>query len=140
MEEEKVSADALAEEFLKLKDGLGKLNKIYEGKRKVFDDRMNEITQTLNVLCEEQNASSIRTAHGTVIRSVTKTYNPLDWGAIHDLVVNYKAPYLLWKRINNTAMDEFLAEHPDAYPPGLNVNRSYTVSVRRPTNRKSIGE
>lgn len=140
MEEEKVSADALAEEFLKLRDGLGKLNKIYEGKKKVFDDRMTEITQALNVICEEQNASSIRTAHGTVVRSVSTTYSPLDWAAIHDLVIKHQAPYLLWNKIKDSAMKEFLAEHPEEYPPGLCVNSKYTVTVRRPTNRKSIGE
>jgi hypothetical protein len=38
---------------------------------------------------------------------------------------------LLEKRLHQTNMKDFLAENPDLYPVGLNVENSYTVVVRR---------
>ena len=35
------------------------------------------------------------------------------------------------KRLHQTHMKEFLAENPDIYPKGLNVENEYTVVVRR---------
>lgn len=133
--ETKQSADALAEEFIKLRDAKKRLDDIYEQKKEVFETRMREITNELTLLCEEQNASSIRTTHGTIIRSVTTDYSTSDWDAMHNLVIKYQAPYLLWKRINNSAMKEFLDAHPEEYPPGLRIDSKYTVTVRRPTAR-----
>lgn len=135
MEETKVSADELAKEFIELRDAKKKLDDIYEKKKSVFETRMREITDTLTVICEEQNASSIRTQHGTIIRSVTTDYSTTDWESMHKLVLKYEAPYLLWKRLNNAAMKEFLEAHPEEYPPGLRIDSKYTVTVRRPTNR-----
>lgn len=133
--ETKQSADELAEEFIKLRDAKKKLEEIYEQKKEVFETRMREITNELTLICEEQNASSIRTAHGTIIRSVTTDYSTTDWDAMHALVLKHQAPYLLWKRINNSAMKDFLESHPEEYPPGLRIDSKYTVTVRKPTNR-----
>ena len=130
-----ISADELAKEFIELRDAKKRLDKIYEEKKEVFETRMQEITGALSVLCEEQKASSIRTAHGTIIRSVTTTYNTTDWDAIYTLVNKYQAPYLMQQRIHTSAMKEFLDAHPEEYPPGLRVDSKYTVTVRRPTNR-----
>ena len=38
---------------------------------------------------------------------------------------------LLEKRLHQTNMKDFLAENPDLYPKGLNVESEYTVVVRR---------
>ena len=97
--------------------------------------QMELITNALSHICEETNASSIRTEHGTIIRSMQTRYSTSDWGSFHDMVNRYHAPYLLEKRILNSAMKEFLEEHPEAFPPGLYADNKYVISVRRPTKK-----
>lgn len=136
MENEEVTAGELADMYIKLRDAKKKLDKIYETKKEAIENQMQGVTNKLNELCEKLNATSIRTNHGTIIRSVTTDYHTTDWDAMHRVVLDYSAPYLLWKRINNSAMKEFLEAHPEVYPPGLRIDSKYTVSVRKPTTRK----
>jgi hypothetical protein len=45
------------------------------------------------------------------------------------------APWLLERRISNTMMQQFLENEPDLTPPGLQADRKFVVSVRRPSAR-----
>lgn len=135
MNEERKTADQLAEAYIKLRDERALLKKQYENEDDKLSMQMDDISRTLLELCTEQNASSITTAHGTVIRSVTTRYWTNDWGSLYEVINKYKAPYLLHKSITNSAMRDFLEEHPEAHPPGLNVDSKYTISVRRPSNK-----
>lgn len=134
-ETQNVDASLLAKEFITLKGELETLEAKHKQEQAVLKDRMDEIRAQLNILCNTQGASSIRTPHGTIIRTTTTRYWTNDWGSLHDIIVKYKAPYLLEKRICNSAMREFLEEHPEAHPAGMNADSAYTVMVRRPTKK-----
>lgn len=137
MEEEAktIDASALAKEYIELKGDLEALEAQHKQEQAVLKDRMDEIRAQLNILCNTQGASSIRTPYGTIIRTTTTRYWTNDWGSLHDVVLRYNAPYLLEKRICNSAMKEFLEEHPEAHPAGMNADSAYTVMVRRPTKK-----
>jgi hypothetical protein len=45
--------------------------------------------------------------------------------------VEHNAPELLERRIQQTNMKQFLEENPDLHPAGLNVDRTYAITVRR---------
>lgn len=132
MDTERLTADELAAMYIKLRTERAVLAEEYEQKDGVLKEKMDGITDQLMAICKEQNASSIRTAHGTIIRSITTRYWTNDWAALHKVVVDWQAPYLLEKRIHNSAMKEFLQEHPEAMPTGLNVDNRYAISVRKP--------
>lgn len=135
MSEERLSADQLAEQYIKLRTERAILNEEFEKKDAVLKEQMENISENLLSICKEQDATSIRTEHGTIIRSVTTRYWTNDWGAMHELINKFKAPYLLEKRIMNSAMRDFLEENPEAYPPGLNVDSKYTITVRKPSKK-----
>jgi hypothetical protein len=50
---------------------------------------------------------------------------------VYDLIAKHKAFGLLEKRVHNANMRDFLEQHPEEYPAGLNVDSRYTVVVRR---------
>jgi hypothetical protein len=77
------------------------------------------------------NADSIRTPHGTIMRSIKSRYWTNDWDSIYSFIEETGAFGLLEKRIHQTNMKDFLAENPDIHPKGLNVESEYTVVVRR---------
>jgi hypothetical protein len=43
----------------------------------------------------------------------------------------HDAMQLLQQRVSNGNMEQFLEENPDIHPPGLNVDASFAVTVRR---------
>ena len=65
------------------------------------------------------------------MRSVRRRYMPTNWDAVYKLIEKHKAFSLLEKRVHNGNMKDFLDEHPDEYPAGLNVDSRYAVTVRR---------
>ena len=86
-------------------------------------------------ICKEQGADSIKTANGTVIRNVKSRYWTTDWGSMYSTIKEYNAPFLLEQRIHNGNMKQFLEENPDAFPPGLQIDNKYTITVRKPTSK-----
>lgn len=135
MSEKVVDVAELARHYLELRTIRAKLKDDYEAQDKIYEEQVEQIQNALNDLCNETGASSFKTEHGTVIRSVTTRYWTNDWSSFHDVVIRYEAPYLLEKRIHNTAMKEFLEQNPDVFPPGLNVDNKYTITVRKPSKK-----
>jgi len=127
------------------KDRLGKLTKAYINIRarrteiaaefKKEDDGLKEqqdkIKATLLEFCKENNIDSVRTEAGVFYRSQKRRYWTSDWESMHKFILEHEAPEFLEKRLNQTAVREFLEENPDILPPGLNVQSEYTISIRR---------
>ena len=112
------------------------LRTIRDAKKKevtAIEDQMDAISAQMLALCNEIDASTIRTPYGTISRKTTTRFGTNDWGSFYEMVTKYDAPYLFEKRIMNTAMEEFLQAHPEAEPPGLTKNVFYVISVRKPT-------
>lgn len=126
------------------KDRLGKLTKAYIKIRarrteiasefKKEDDGLKEqqdkIKATLLEFCKENNIDSVRTEAGVFYRSQKRRYWTSDWESMHKFILEHEAPEFLEKRLNQTAVKEFLEENPDILPPGLNVQSEYTISIR----------
>jgi len=133
METQTASADKLAATFINLRDAYYALKKENEEKEAALKEQMDVLQAEMNRLCEEQNATSIKTPHGTIIRSVSTKYYTTDWDSLYQFINTHQAPYLLEKRISNGAMRDFLEDHPDVFPMGMNTDRAYSVTVRRPS-------
>lgn len=126
------------------KDRLGKLTKAYINIRarrteiaaefKKEDDGLKEqqdkIKATLLEFCKGNNIDSVRTEAGVFYRSQKRRYWTSDWESMHKFILEHEAPEFLEKRLNQTAVKEFLEENPDILPPGLNVQSEYTISIR----------
>ena len=115
--------------------------KIYtkrETEERAWKIREEELTEELDLIkrelleiCKENGVDSLKTKHGTLVRSVKTRYWTNDWERFYDFMFEYNAPDLLEKRIHQTHMKQFLEENPDLLPAGLNVDSEYTLMVRR---------
>ena len=115
--------------------------KIYtkrEAEERAWKIREEELTEELELIkrellaiCKEEGVDSLKTKHGTLVRSVKTRYWTNDWERFYDFMFEYNAPELLEKRIHQTHMKQFLEENPDLLPAGLNVDSEYTLMVRR---------
>ena len=79
----------------------------------------------------EQMDMSVRTTEGLFYRTVKTRYWTSDWEAMHRFILEHEAPEFMEKRLNQTVVKEYLAENPEAVPPGLNVDSEYVISVRK---------
>jgi len=133
--EQEVSAAELAEQYIRLRDKRDELKAAYSERDKKIEERMDALTAKMLVLCEATQASSIRTDAGTIIQRTETSFSTSNWDTMYEVINEYDAPWLLWKRINNTAMKEFLADHPEVYPAGLNMENKRTIMVRKPSKK-----
>jgi len=54
---------------------------------------------------------------------------------MYQFIREHDAFHLLEQRVHSKHMEDFLDENPDLMPIGLNVDRKFVISVRKPTNK-----
>jgi len=125
------SMDELSAKYIELRTEREQLKHNYETEDAKFEEKMDELESKMLSIMNSADASSISTSNAVVMRKVTSRYNPTNWDAVYEMIARHKAFGVLHKRVHDTNMRQFLEEHPDEYPAGLNVDRSYQVVVRR---------
>ena len=123
--------DMLANVYIKIRDARTALNTEFTTQDYVLQEQMDLLEANMLDACKDLNASSIKTQHGTIIRSVKSRYWTNDWDSMYTFIKEQGAFGLLEKRLHQTNMKDFLVENPDLLPMGLNVESEYTVVVRR---------
>lgn len=130
-DERPVDMNTLASVYLKMRDARDAVRREAEAKEKEIQEQMDVVEQQMLDACKSLGADSIRTPHGTIIRSVKSRYWTNDWDSMYQFIREHDAYGLLEKRLHQTHMKEFLEENPNTFPIGVNVESSYTVVVRR---------
>ncbi len=123
--------DELTKVYIKIRDARDQLEIDHKKRVEGLNEQLDVIEQELLDACKSMNADSVRTPHGTIIRSIKARYWTNDWDSMHTFIKEHDAFGLLEKRLHQTHMKEFLSENPDLLPAGLNVEKSYSVVVRR---------
>ena len=126
-----VDMDKLAAVYIKIRDKRAVAKKEFDERDKGLEEQMQIVADEMLEACKRLGADSIKTPHGTIIRSVKSRYWTNDWDSMYSFIEEQGAFGLLEKRLHQTNMKDFLSENPDLYPVGLNVENSYTVVVRR---------
>jgi predicted metal-dependent phosphotriesterase family hydrolase len=129
--DDKPSVDALVSVYIKIRDARDAARKEADRIEADYEEQMEIINQQILKVCEETGADSIKTAHGTAIRTVKSRYWTNDWERFYDFIFEHKVPELLERRVHQTNIKQFLEENPDLLPAGLNVDSAYSITVRR---------
>lgn len=126
-----ITLDKLAEVYVKIRDKRSELKKAFEAQDEELSTQLQELSTEMLERCKEIGADSIRTPHGTIIRSIKSKYWTNDWDSMYQFIREHDAFGLLEKRLHQTNMKEYLNENPDVLPSGLNVEHEYNIVVRR---------
>ena len=130
-----LNLDELVKIYLTIRTEREKLKASWEVKDGELEQEMKLLEQSMLTVCNDTNASSIRTESGTVIRSLKERFTTNDWDNFKKFVLDHEAIDLLERRIHQGNFKEFMAEHKDeGLPPGVNVMREFTIVVRKPSN------
>ena len=126
-----VSAEKLAEIYVKIRDARTALKERFEDEDDVLKEQLDMIAEKMLDMCQDINADSIRTHAGTIIRKVDTRYWTTDWESMYDFIHENDCYGLLEKRLHQTNMKQFLEENPDKLPVGLQADSKYSIVVRR---------
>jgi hypothetical protein len=128
---EAVSSDKLAEIYIKIRDKRAELKEQFESQDNELKAQQDMLAEQMLALCQEQNADSIKTPAGTIIRKVDTRYWTTDWDSMYQFIEEHDAFPLLEKRLHQTNLKQFLEENPKLLPAGLQADSKYTVVGRR---------
>lgn len=128
---EDIATDKLAEVYIKIRDKRAELKEQYEAQDEGLKAQQEMLAEKMLDICRDNNADSIKTPAGTIIRKVDTRYWTTDWDSMYQFIQEHDAYPLLEKRLHQTNLKQFLEENPELLPAGLQADRKYTVVVRR---------
>jgi hypothetical protein len=124
-------ADKLADIYIKIRDRRDELKRNFEEEYAKLGEQLDVLSSEMLELCKENNADSIKTPAGTIMRRVETRFWTNDWDSFYDFVNEEDAFGLFEKRIHQGNMKQFLEENPDKMPKGLMSDSKYKITVRR---------
>ena len=130
---DQIPMDKLARVYLKIRARIQQLTQQYESEVEELKAQQDEIKTALKDQLMALGSKSVRTDQGTVILATKTRYFTQDWDSFKQFVTEHDALDLFERRIHQSNMAKFLEENPSLVPPGLNSDKEYDVSVRKPT-------
>jgi hypothetical protein len=131
-----VKVDSLVSTYLTIRREREKLAKKYEHEDAVFKEQMDRLEEAMLATCNEIGAETLRTEHGTIIKTLKENYVCGDWDNFKKYIIENDALELLQQRLSQTNFKEFLSTRgEEGLPPGISTMREFKISVRKPTNK-----
>ena len=117
--------------YLKIKAERDKLSAEYKEADGELVSQQDKIRSALLGYLKENELKSVKTDAGTFYRTVKQKYWTSDWENMHKFILEHEVPEFLDKRLNQKNVKEFLEEHPDLLPKGLNVDAEFALTIRK---------
>ena len=122
--------------YLTIRREREKLAKKYEQEDAVFKEQMDRLEEAMLATCNQIGAETLRTEHGTIIKTLKENYVCGDWDNFKKYIIENDALELLQQRLSQTNFKEFLSTRgEEGLPPGISTMREFKISVRKPTNK-----
>ena len=117
--------------YLKIKAERDRLSAEYKEADSELVSQQDKIRSALLGYLKENELKSVKTDAGTFYRTVKQKYWTSDWENMHKFILEHEVPEFLDKRLNQKNVREFLEEHPDLLPKGLNVDAEFALTIRK---------
>ena len=117
--------------YLKIKAERDRLSAEYKEADSELVSQQDKIRSALLGYLKENELRSVKTDAGTFYRTVKQKYWTSDWENMHKFILEHEVPEFLDKRLNQKNVREFLEEHPDLLPKGLNVDAEFALTIRK---------
>ena len=128
--------DQLVKTYLTIRGEREKMESMWKAQDDELKGEQALLEQQMLAVCNESNATSIKTEEGTVIKSLKERFTLSDRDSFNKFVREHDAVELFEARIHQGNFKDFMSEHAgDGLPPGVNVMREFTITVRKPTSK-----
>lgn len=126
-----ISLEDLTKAYIKIREARAKLLKDYEAKDAGMKEQLDMIQSALLGFCKSSAIDSVKTKYGTVSRVIKERFWCTDWDSFKTFVKENDALELFEKRIHQTNMKQFMETNPEMRPPGMNIDREFSIVVRK---------
>ena len=126
-----VTTEKVVETYIKVRDAIAAMEHRHKEEKRNLVEQLEVLEQELLARVEQAGGNISVPNVGRVARRISRNFWTNDWESFYKVVKEHDAFHLLHQRISNKAMQEFLNEHPNLMPEGLNVDSRYTVTVTR---------
>lgn len=124
----------LVKAYLTIRNERERIESEYKDRDMQLKADMAIIEQELLAGCNDMKVESVRTDSGTIIKSLKERYTCADRDNFNKFVLEHGAVELFEARLHQGNFKEFMSErHHEGLPPGVNVMREFTITVRKPT-------
>lgn len=135
-----ISLDKVVQAFTAIRDARTAKRHAWEADDLALELDQDKLKLLMLDILNRTGAESIKTAHGTAIKTLKVKPSAADWSAIHAWIMEDPERFeLLERRVKTTFVKTYMDEHGGAIPPGINVHREYEISVRRPNTAPAQG-
>jgi hypothetical protein len=117
--------------YIKIRDKRAEIKRAFDAENKKLEDQQNKVKIALLSYCKEQGVESVKTTSGTFYRTVKTRFWSNDWSEMHKFVLAKELPEFFEKRLNQTAVREYIEENPDAEIASLEQTSEYQITVRK---------
>ena len=133
MSEDAIPLDKLVKVYRKIKAEIDELTKEYDTKLEELKAAQDEIKFEIKDQMKALGVTSVKSPYGTVSMRTTTQYSTNDWASFKEFILEHGAVDLLFKRIAQANMAQFLEENPGVLPPGLNSHSDFNIVITKPT-------
>jgi hypothetical protein len=133
MEDTDIPLDKLVKIYRKIKMEIDTMTQEYDTKLEILKGQQDEIKFEIKDQMKALGVTSVKSPFGTVSMRTSTTYTTNDWASFKEFVLEHGAVDLLFKRIAQANMAQFLEENPGVVPPGLNSVTEFNIVVTKPT-------
>jgi len=117
--------------YIKIRDKRAEIKRAFDAENKKLEDQQNKVKIALLGYCKEQGVESVKTTSGTFYRTVKTRFWSNNWSEMHKFVLAKELPEFFEKRLNQTAVREYIEENPDAEIASLEQTSEYQITVRK---------
>ena len=126
--------EELVKTYLTIRNERDRIESEYKLQDEALKAEMTVLEQEMLAGCKEIKADSIRTPHGTIIKSLKERFTCSDRDNFNKFVLETGAVELFEARLHQGNFKEFMSErHAEGLPPGVNVMREFAITVRKPS-------
>jgi hypothetical protein len=126
----------LVKAYLTIRNERERIESEYKDRDMQLKADMAVLEQEMLSGCNEMKVESLRTDSGTVIKSLKERYTCADRDNFNKFVLETGAVELFAAHLHQSNFKEFMSErHHEGLPPGVNVMREFTITVKKPTVR-----
>lgn len=124
--------EKLTRVYLKIRDRRAELKAAFDEEDKKLKAQQEKISAALLDFCKKNNLETVKTTAGVFYRTVKTRYWTNDWEALNAFVKEHDVPEFYEKRLNQTAVKEYIQDELGGrVPEFINVSSEYQVSVRK---------
>ena len=126
--------EELVKTYLTIRNERDRIESEFKLQDEALKAEMTVLEQEMLAGCNEIKADSIRTPHGTVIKSLKERFTCSDRDNFNKFVVETGAVELFSAMLHQSNFKEFMSErNHEGLPPVVNVMREFTITVKKHT-------